>query len=51
MSDKFPIEFKSPDARWRIGKSVLHFDQMSTEFSQLRVSKRAHLSPIHALYT
>ena len=48
MYDKFPGEFEAPVALLKVGKSVLLLAQMSVEFSQLRVSKRAHLSPIHA---
>ena len=49
MCEKFPGGFYSPVTRCKIGKSALLFAQMSAEFSQLRVSKRAHLSPIHDL--
>ena len=48
MYDKFLGEFQAPVARWKVGKSDLLLAQMSVEFSQLRVSKRAYLSPIHA---
>ena len=36
--------------RCKIGKSALLFTQMSAEFKQLRVSKRAHLSRMHVTY-
>jgi len=49
MYDKFPRVFPSTVTRCKVGKSALLFAQVLAEFSQLRVSKHTHLSPIHAI--
>ncbi len=50
ICDKFPREFRSPVARCKIGKSVLHLAQMSVEFSQLSVPNLTHVTLIYMPY-